>query len=363
MNAKAKPVGSWIGNTGLFCCKRCLQGGGDAFVAGYFQAHDAEPRLRRGVAATLWPSFPQSNGPFDLLKLLLLLTGLFLAGCKSPSTPPSAAQPAGSAETSANVTAARDTALKAAFAADTNRTLPVLFIVGDSTVHNNSGGRVGWGDVIGQYFDTNKIIVRNRALGGRSSRTFITQGWWDRVLAAGRRGDFVMIQLGHNDGGPIDDTSRARGSLPGIGNQSTNIYNPVMQKRETVHTYGWYLRKYIADARAKGMTPIICSPVPHLPRQTVRAGDIEPSKYVVWSGEVATNAHVRFINLNRIVTGHYAGMTPGQIKTNYFTPWDNTHFNAAGAELNAASVIEGLRGLKDCPLKKDLLKPSTTGNK
>ena len=242
---------------------------------------------------------------------------------------------------------------KSGFPAEARRKLPVLFIVGDSTVHNVSGGRVGWGDVIGKYFDTNKIIVSNRALGGRSSRTFITQGWWDRVLASGRRGDFVLIQLGHNDGGPIDDTNRARGSLPGIGNESTNIFNPVTRHPETVHTYGWYLRKYIADARAKGMTPIICSPVPHLPRQTVKSGDVEASSYVVWSGEVAANANVRFINLNRIVTGHYAGMTPAQIRTNYFTPFDNTHFNAAGAELNAESVIEGLREL-DCPLKNYL---------
>lgn len=167
--------------------------------------------------------------------------------------------------------------------AELNRTLPILFIVGDSTVHNSARGLLGWGDVIGNYFDPHKIIVENHAKPGRSSRTFQTQGWWDQIMGAARPGDFVMIQLGHNDGGPLDDTNRARGTIPGIGEESHQIYNPVLRRTEVVHTYGWYLRKYISDARAKGMIPIICSPVPHVPKETVTAGEVEKSDYVEWS--------------------------------------------------------------------------------
>src|SRR5882757_1828815 len=65
---------------------------------------------------------------------------------------------------------------------------PIFFIIGDSTVRNGDGtgkgGLWGWGSVIAPYFDTTKISVRNEALGGRSSRTFITEGHWDKVLAA-----------------------------------------------------------------------------------------------------------------------------------------------------------------------------------
>jgi lysophospholipase L1-like esterase len=297
----------------------------------------------------------QSNLP----KLAILLPGLFLAGCKSTPTPAPPSKPALSAQNSANLEASQDASCAATLAAEKKRKLPMLFIVGDSTVHNYGGGRCGWGDVIGNYFDTNKIIVKNHALAGRSSRTFQTQGWWDQVLAASRPGDFVLIQLGHNDGGPLDDTNRARGSLPGIGEETRGIYNPVMQKPEVVHAYGWYMRKYISDARAKAMTPIICSPVPHLPKQTVKEGDVEPSNYVIWSGEIATNENVPFIPLNRIVMGHYAGMTPEQIKLMYFTPADNTHSNPAGAKINAASVIEGLRELTNCPLQNDLVLPQS----
>lgn len=259
-----------------------------------------------------------------------------------------------SPNSSANLDAKRDTASRAGFLLDTNRAFPMLFIVGDSTVHNPQKTERGWGDVIGKNFDTNKIRVENHALGGRSSRTFITQGYWDNILAAAKPGDFVLIQMGHNDGGPLDDTNRARGSIRGLGEETKDIYNPIMKKPETVHTYGWYLRKYISDARAKGMTPILCTPIPHCPKEEVKAGDLEKSPYVEMSTAVAKNENVLFINLNQITMSHYAGLSPQEIKEKYFTPADNTHSSFAGAELNAQSVLAGLRAL-DCPLKNYLI--------
>jgi rhamnogalacturonan acetylesterase len=254
-----------------------------------------------------------------------------------------------SPQDSANLDASHDTS-KAGFLTDTNRTLPILFIVGDSTVHNLGRGERGWGDIIAKYFDDKKIRVENHALGGRSSRTFITQGWWDKVITNSKPGDFVLIQMGHNDGGALDDTNRARGSIRGLGDETKDIFNPIMQKPETVHTYGWYLRKYISDARARGMTPILCTPIPHCPTNEVHPGDMEKSDFVRLSMAVAENEKVPLLNLNQITMSHYAGMPPQQIKEKYFTPADNTHTSLAGAELNAQSVIEGLRQLKPNPL-------------
>ncbi len=77
-----------------------------------------------------------------------------------------------------------------------------------------------------------------------------------------KKGDYVIMQFGHNDSGALDDTARARGSIRGIGNEEKEIYNPIMKKQEVVHTYGWYMRKYINDAKLKGAIPIVCSPVP-----------------------------------------------------------------------------------------------------
>ena len=93
-----------------------------------------------------------------------------------------------------------------------------LFVIGDSTASN--GADCGWGSHLAEYFDTNKINVFNRARGGRSSRTFQTEGLWDKVLDEINAGDFVLIQFGHNDGGAINDNHRARGSIPGLGEQT-----------------------------------------------------------------------------------------------------------------------------------------------
>ena len=227
---------------------------------------------------------------------------------------------------------------------------PTLFIVGDSTVKNSTRGQEGWGDPLIKLFDPARIKVENHAIGGRSSRTFQNEGRWDRILSVAKQGDFVLIQMGHNDGGPLDDNARARGSLPGIGEETREIDNPITGKHEVVHTYGWYLRKYVADARAKGMTPILVSPIPHVPRQPVETGQREASKHVAWSEEVAAAEKTLFIDLNRLVMAKYVGLEPAQIKEKYFTPADNGHTGPAGAELNAAAVVEGIRGLKDCPL-------------
>src|SRR5690606_10827080 len=95
------------------------------------------------------------------------------------------------------------------------QTTPTLFLIGDSTVHNGSGHGAdsmwGWGSLLDEHFDATKIKVMNRAIGGRSSRTFLTEGRWDEVLKEIRPGDFVMMQFGHNDGGGLTG-NRGRGS-------------------------------------------------------------------------------------------------------------------------------------------------------
>jgi hypothetical protein len=115
------------------------------------------------------------------------------------------------------------------------------------------------------------------------------------------------------------------------------------------------MRKYVTDAREKKITPVIVSPIPHCPQKQVEKGAGEKSNYVVWSEEVAKSEKAHFVNLNKIVMGKYAELTPVEIKSKYFTPADNTHTSPGGAELNAACVAEGLRELKDCPLKDFLL--------
>lgn len=130
---------------------------------------------------------------------------------------------------------------------------PVLYIIGDSTVKNGSGKGAdalwGWGSLIGHYFDSMQISVQNHAIGGRSSRTFITDGRWEAILKTLKKGDYVLMQFGHNDSSPLDDTARARGTIKGIGDESKEIYNPIRKVNETVYSYGHYMRRFVKDAR------------------------------------------------------------------------------------------------------------------
>lgn len=139
---------------------------------------------------------------------------------------------------------------------------PTLYVIGDSTVRNYNKEQWGWGTLISNYFDSNKISISNQAMAGRSTRTFIKEKRWERVLSTMKKGDYVMMQFGHNDGSPLDDTARARGTIRGIGDESKEINNPITKQLEVVHTYGWYLRKFINDIKSKGGIAIVCSPIP-----------------------------------------------------------------------------------------------------
>lgn len=228
---------------------------------------------------------------------------------------------------------------------------PTLFLIGDSTVRNGQGdgsnGQWGWGEPLAKHFDQTKITVNNRALGGRSSRTYLTGGQWQAVEKQLRRGDFVIMQFGHNDGGAVNDDSRARGTIKGTGDDSQEIDNILTKQHEVVHSYGWYLKKFVADTKAKGATPIICSPIP---RKIWKDGKVVRSSedYGKWAREVATSEDVLFIDLNEIIAREYEKIGPEKVEALFAD--EHTHTNLAGAELNAAAVVAGLKALKTNPL-------------
>jgi lysophospholipase L1-like esterase len=232
-----------------------------------------------------------------------------------------------------------------------NPRLPTLFLIGDSTVRNGRGdganNQLGWGEPLVAYFDTARINVVNRAVGGTSSRSYYTSGHWERVLAMVKPGDFVMMQFGTNDGGTLNDAFRARGTIKGVGEGSEEIDNLLTHQHEVVHTYGWYLRKFIADIRVKGATPIVCSLVP---RKIWKDGRIVRNKdnYAGWAEQVAKDGGVAFVDLNEIIARRYDALGPAKVDPLFGDP--HTHTSAAGAELNAQCVIAGLKGLNDDPL-------------
>lgn len=233
-----------------------------------------------------------------------------------------------------------------------NPALPSLFLIGDSTVRNGrddgqqkgAEGQWGWGNPIAAHFDASRINVVNRAIGGLSSRTYLTGGHWERTLALMKRGDYLIIQFGHNDNGAINDATRARASIGGTGEEVQLIDNMLTGQKETVHTYGWYLRKYVADARAKGVTPVIASPVPR--KRWDADGKIGRSvaSHAGWAREVARAANIAFIDLNENAARAYDAMGRDAVMKLFpqVTPEEHTHTNLAGAELNARLVVASL---------------------
>ena len=237
-----------------------------------------------------------------------------------------------------------------------NPKLPTLFIAGDSTAAKNNGNPIqGWGVPFADYFDPARVNVANRARGGRSSRTFITEGLWDQLLAQVKVGDVVLIQFGHNDGGAVNEEPpgsnrplRARGSLPGLGEESQEIDNVLTKKHEVVHPYGWYLRRMIAETKAKGATPILLSLTI---RNLWKDGRIERSsgRYREWTHQLAEQAGIAFVDLSRILADSCQAMGPEKV-AKLFGP-DHTHTNPAGADFNAASVVAGLKGIRQGPFE------------
>ncbi len=231
---------------------------------------------------------------------------------------------------------------------------PVLFTIGDSTVKNKDNdpdGMWGWGSVINEMFDTTKISVENHAMAGRSARTFLDEGRWDKVYNALQPGDYVIMQFGHNDGGDIN-TGKARGELHGSGDESKVFLMEKTGKYQVVYTFGWYIRKFIMDAKEKGAIPIVLS---HTPRNKWKDGKIESNaaSYGRWSREAAKRGGAYFIDLNNITGQKYQQMGPDSVKPYYNN--DHTHSSLLGARTNAASIAEGLR-YTACPLKQ-YLKP------
>jgi rhamnogalacturonan acetylesterase len=233
---------------------------------------------------------------------------------------------------------------------------PSLFLVGDSTVKNGSGkgegGLWGWGDFLYQSFDTTKIHIENHARGGRSSRTYQTEGLWNEVLARVKPGDFVIMQFGHNDRSAINDTLRARGTIKGTGEEAEEIDNLITKKHEIVHSFGWYMRKYIRDVKEKGATPILCSMVAGNEWKEGK-NQRTTDTYSKWTAEVARTEGAFYIDLNDLVATRYEQLGMQEVGSKLFLQ-DHTHTTEAGAVINASLVANALKGIRKLPLKKYL---------
>jgi lysophospholipase L1-like esterase len=212
-----------------------------------------------------------------------------------------------------------------------------IFSIGDSTMANkeeNKFPETGWGQVLPQFFDT-EIEFQNHAVNGRSSKSFLDEGRWQKVYEQLKPGDFVLIQFGHND---QKDKSPDRYTNPYTG-------------------YRKNLKLYIDQTREKGAIPILLTSI-------VRRNFNEDSVLIDTHGAytevtrtVAKENNVPMIDLQMFtedlvlglgVDGSksiYLQLAPGENPNYPDGVADNTHLNRHGASLIADKVAKELSAL------------------
>lgn len=221
--------------------------------------------------------------------------------------------------------------LLSAFKADQRETI-TIFMVGDSTMANKSlkGGNPerGWGHRLPGFFDEG-IVIDNHAQNGRSSKSFISEGRWDKVLAKIRKGDYVFIQFGHND----EKTDTLRHTLPGS-------------------TFDANLRRYVDETRQKGGIPVLFSPI--VRRHFDENGQLIDTHgaYKESAGRVAEELKVTYIDMHQITHDYILAMGPEKSKELFM--WvpqntvaihpkgkeDDTHLNVQGGRVVASLAID-----------------------
>lgn len=231
---------------------------------------------------------------------------------------------------------------------------PTFWIIGDSTVKVGSAGQMGWGDALAPFFDASKVNLVNRAIGGRSSRTFLTDGRWDDILKEIRTGDIVIMQFGHNDASvinedpPVTKSTRSRGVIRDNSDETVEIINVFSGKPETVHSYGWYLRHFITTAQQRGAKAIVCSPIPRKSWSKEGTVNRADGSWGLWARQAAEQAGAQFIDLNEIIARAYEKIGPEAVEPLFGDR--GTHTSPAGAAFNAKAVVSGLNGLTPNPL-------------
>jgi DNA sulfur modification protein DndE len=215
--------------------------------------------------------------------------------------------------------------------------IPRVFLVGDSTMANKPFDlpERGWGMALGEFLVDGRM-VHNHAVNGRSTKSFIDEGRWDKVVAELHAGDFVIVQFGHNDEKKEDPKRYA---------------DPATSYRDN-------LRRFIREAKAKGATPILATPVCR--RRFDRAGKLIDTHgaYPEAVRAVAREEKVALLDLER-ATAKWL-QAEGDEPSKKFFMWievgthpkipegrkDDTHFVEAGARKVADLAAAEIRAQK-----------------
>ena len=219
-----------------------------------------------------------------------------------------------------------------------------VFIAGDSTASAygpERAPRTGWGQALPSFLD-GSWEVRNHAQSGRSSRSFIEQGWLDGIARELRKGDVLLIQFGHNDE-KIEDPKR---------------YN------EPLHDFPQWLLRYVALAREHGATPILVTPVARREFDKTQLLDTH-GLYAQAVRDLAAREQVGLIDLTASSMDWLRALGDEASKAFYMhvpeqDQADDTHFQTSGATAVACLVVAGWIEL-DPSLKAHVVRDTDCG--
>ena len=222
-----------------------------------------------------------------------------------------------------------------------------IFLAGDSTMAAKADDKrpeTGWGEKLEAHFKAGKVKVDNRAANGRSTKTFISEGRWQKIIGDLKKGDYVFVQFGHND------SSKDKGER----------YTPPEDYRKN-------LVRFVEDVRSKGGHLVLLTPV--MRRRFDKEGKFYDThgEYPGIVRKVAAEQKAPLIDMHRLseavivkygVEGSkklFLQLKPGE-NANYPNGIDdNTHFSPLGAEEMAAAFVGELRRSK-VGLRKSLWK-------
>ncbi|KAH8825658.1 SGNH hydrolase-type esterase domain-containing protein [Flagelloscypha sp. PMI_526] len=231
-------------------------------------------------------------------------------------------------------------ALVSLIAAASALAAPTVYLCGDSTMAATGaadGATAGWGAYLSNYIS---LTVSNKAIAGRSARSYTREGRFTAVAALVQAGDYVVIEFGHNDGGSLTPTDNGRTDCPvgsaGYATTCSTTYNGVA---ETVLTYEAYYVNAANLFKAKGANVILSSPTVSNPWET-GSFVYSTSRFVGYGTDAASATGQTFAN-HEIYTATLFKNAGATVTDSYF-PNDHTHTSPAGANVVARAFVLAL---------------------